>query len=74
MSWQHSCYVMCQIYGDDFLIIKIWVRSNLNYDSKVYGANMGPIWGQQDPVGPQVGPMNFAIWVTIKHELLWKYY
>ena len=32
-------------------------------DSKVYGDNMGPIWGQQDPDGPHVGPMNFAIWV-----------
>ena len=32
-------------------------------DSKVHGANMGPIWGRQDPGGPHVGPMNFAIWV-----------
>ena len=24
---------------------------------------MGPIWGRQDPGGPHVGPMNFAIWV-----------
>ena len=32
-------------------------------DSKVYGANMGPIWGRQDPGGPHVGPMNLAIWV-----------
>ena len=31
-------------------------------DSKVHGANMGPIWGQQDPGGPHVGPKNFAIW------------
>ena len=31
-------------------------------DSKAYGANMGPIWGRQDPDGPHVGPMNFAIW------------
>ena len=31
-------------------------------DSKVNGANMGPIWGRQDPGGPHVGPMNFAIW------------
>ena len=30
-------------------------------DSKVRGANMGPIWGRQDPGGPHVGPMNFAI-------------
>ena len=32
-------------------------------DSKFHGANMGPIWGQQDPGRPHVGPMNFAIWV-----------
>ena len=31
-------------------------------DSKVHGANMGPIWGRQDPGGPHVGPTNFAIW------------
>ena len=31
-------------------------------DSKVHGANMGPIWGRQDLSGPHVGPMNFAIW------------
>ena len=33
-------------------------------NSKVHGANMGPIWGQQDPGRPHVGPMNFAIWVV----------
>ena len=31
-------------------------------DSDVHGANMGPIWGRQDPGGPHVGPMKFAIW------------
>ena len=31
-------------------------------DSKVHGANMGPIWGWQDPGGLRVGPMNLAIW------------
>ena len=31
-------------------------------DSKVQGANMGSIWGRQDPGGPHVGPMNFTIW------------
>ena len=34
-------------------------------DSKIHGANMAPIWGQQHPVGPHVGPMNFAIWVIL---------
>ena len=32
-------------------------------DSKVHGAHMGPIRGRQDPGGPHVGPMSFAIWV-----------
>ena len=36
-------------------------------DSKVPGANMGPIWGRQDPGGPHVGPRNFAIWVGIEY-------
>ena len=31
----------------------------------VHGANMGLIWGQQDPGGPHVGPMNIAIWDTV---------
>ena len=31
-------------------------------DSKLHVANMGPIWGRQDPCGPHVGRMNFAIW------------
>ena len=31
-------------------------------DNKFHWANMGPIWGRQDPAGPHVGPMNFAIW------------
>ena len=36
-------------------------------DSKVHEANMGPIWGRQDPGGPHVGPMNFAIWDTLRN-------
>ena len=41
-----------------------------NPDSKVHGANMGPIWGRQDPGGPRVGPMNFAIWEVMTHTCL----
>ena len=37
---------------------------NGSHDSKVRGANMGPISGRQDPGGPHVGPRNFAIWFT----------
>ena len=35
--------------------------SHMTPDNKVHGANMGPSWGRQDPGGPHVGPMNFAI-------------
>ena len=31
-------------------------------DNRVHWDNMGPIWSGQDPSGPHVGPMNFAIW------------
>ena len=31
-------------------------------DSKVHGANIGPIWDQQDPGGSHEGPMKFDIW------------
>ena len=34
-------------------------------NSKVHGANMGPIWGRQDPGVPHVGPMKYAIWVPL---------
>ena len=30
-------------------------------DSKIHGANMGPIWVLSAPDGPHVGPMNFTI-------------
>ena len=33
-------------------------------DNKGHGANMGPISGRQDPGGPHVGPLNFAIWAV----------
>ena len=36
-------------------------QSHVYPDSKFHGANMGPIWGRQDPGGPHVGPMNFVI-------------
>ena len=45
-------------------------------DSKVHGANMGPIWVRQDPGGPHVGHMNFAFWVSLalNHRASWYCY
>ena len=56
-------YLSQQIWHGHMLFQKIsfrWVINNP--DSKVHGANLGPIWGRQDPDGPHVSPMNFAIW------------
>ena len=45
-------------------------------DSKVHGANMGPIWGRQHPGIPHIGPMKFAIWVmlsvTYKYTIIYE--
>ena len=43
-------------------------------DSKVHGANMGPIWGWQDPDWPHIGPINLAVWDFIestRHNFRW---
>ena len=37
--------------------------TNTYPDCKVDDANMGPIWGRQDPGGSHVDSLNFAIWV-----------
>ena len=49
-------YILCEIRP---------LTSNHIPDNKIHGANMGPIWGQQDPGGPHVGPVNFVIWDSI---------
>ena len=46
-----------------FKFLSIWLDFQRRIpDSKVHGANMGPVWDRQDPGGPHVGTMNFAIW------------
>ena len=64
-------------------LTKMWypvIARNMKYtDSKVHGANMGPLWGRQDPGGPHVGPMNvgpmsceFAVsFVMVSNALCW---
>ena len=47
------------------LSVFLWVSVLTVPDSKVHGANMGPIWGWQGSGGPHVGPINFAIWGVI---------
>ena len=43
------------------LIHHLYVYVNY-HDSKLHGANRGPIWARQNPGVPHFGPMNFAIW------------
>ena len=52
----------CSSYSNGYYFIPISEGSGYSIpDSKVHGANMGPIWVRQVPGGPHVGPMNFAI-------------
>ena len=64
MKWTRRC-------AKHRVMIKMIIHTYVNFcmtnsskdpDSKVHGANMRPSWGRQDPDGPHVGPMNFALW------------
>ena len=58
-----SSPIMCILcHWTEIFFVLLWGLHNNGPDSKVHGANMGPIWGRQDPGGPHVGPMNFAKW------------
>ena len=66
IQWWHTYsiwYIICAGFWCDLFSCDC-IFSSLGYipKSKVHGANMGPIWGRQDPDGRYVGPMNFAIW------------
>ena len=62
-TWCMIIYNICVIYINIYMIA-LCVTGQPNYpNNKVHGANMGLIWGQQDPGGPHVGPMNLAICV-----------
>ena len=58
-AWIYNIFVFQKANAKD---MSVTCESIHIPDSKVHGVNMGPIWGQQDPGGPHVGPMNFAIW------------
>ena len=63
--WSYHKYLIPMIRFRSFFVLRRYVLYIAYPDSKVRGANMGPIWGRQDPDGPHVGPMNFAIWVRL---------
>ena len=68
LHWYLGCHSVLRICYDIFTLM-FWVFLFLagadgSTDSKVHGANMGPIWGRQE-VGPMVAPMHFAISVIV---------
>ena len=64
----YTCVVECRTVA----LMERLARSMQPYpDSKVHGANMGPIWGLQDTGGPHVDPMNFAICVCMYNQSDW---
>ena len=64
-TWPEDWFVDVTVMHDDLMTWKqfphCWPLVIGIPDSKTHGANRGPIWGRQDPGGPHVGPMNFAI-------------
>ena len=65
---------MHSMYAQFHLVLVI--RFGHSYDLFTYIPHTkGPIWGRQDPGGPHVGPMNFAIWddFPIASELILKH-
>ena len=61
-----AAYVCCFLVYLIAFPIALCMSFKVSPDSKVHhGANMGPIWGRQDPDGPHVGPMSFAIWEVL---------
>ena len=70
---RHKRPLLLTVISEICIRIKAWINEYIKQwdvithpDSKAHGANMGPIWGRQDPGGPHVGPMNFALWAS-KH-------
>ena len=55
------CILQClRSFLREYIRLPWW--SHDTADSKVHGANMGPIWDRQDPCGHRVGHMNLAMW------------
>ena len=64
MNYQRCYYHQLQQSSEQ----KVY-HARTHADSKIHGTNMGPIWGRQDPGGPHVGSMKFAIWTSVQKSL-----
>ena len=58
--WKNNNFVVSLLFFDGFP------------NGNVHGANMGSIWGRQDPGGPHVGPMNLAICFEVVDIQRWR--
>ena len=72
VACRHGIFDFKDTFGSLCSYVNSWHCDNIPFkrvnqqspDCKVHDANMGPIWGRQEPGGPHVGPMNFAIRVV----------
>ena len=60
IGWCKRQITLYERYAPRCLLMRS--QFSITPDSRAHGANIGPIWGRQDPGGPYVGPINFAIW------------
>ena len=60
MVYERTKPLNIQVVSMNTPVLILQIQNHPN--SKVHGANMGPVWGRQDPGGPHVGSMNFAVW------------
>ena len=49
-------HLVISLKKEDYPTAQVLHKNHTYPDSKVNGANMGPIWGRQEPGGPHVGP------------------
>ena len=69
LSDDKSCGTNCVSIKFEMMIACLNIVHNP--DSNIHGANMGTIWGRQDPGGSHVVHMNLAIWEVLILILFW---
>ena len=71
IKWVYSSEPNCNYFHSDCYTAVCATQWDEGPDSKVHGANMGPIWLLSAPDGPHVGPRNLAIrGCSLRYELL----
>ena len=55
------------------VILKVWFLNSID-DSKVHGANMGPIWADRTQVGPMLAPWTLVSGKALPEPMLTQTY